>query len=193
MDEWCAMHTPTLTARSPIDITRRLNPIPHCIPGTIRLSSAQRLVNGTNAYSGRLEVLRGGAWAPVAVYDATRRASVASKACTLLGFISASSPVLESPGAFGPPSTSAGWLNMSYCSGLEPAYTECTCGYFSYYYGYDYRGSCYYYGTCGYTYYQETPCRDSAVTLQTGNETALAAKQVAVTCPAPGAQCLPDG
>jgi len=134
-------------------------------------------------------VLRGGLWAPVAAYDATRRAGIASKACALLGFTSASSPVLESPDTFGPPSTSAGWLNMSYCSGLEPAYTECTCGYIYTYYSYDYRGS----GGHYYSYYSETSCRDSQVPLQTGNATALAANQVAVTCPAPGAHVLGMG
>jgi len=134
-------------------------------------------------------VLSGGTWAPVAAFDAIQRASIASKACALMGFIGTSSPVLESPGAFGPPTSGAYWLNMSYCTGSEAAYMECLCP--ELYWEYSYYGGCYYRG-CGYPYgspnlqVRHIACREPAINLQSGNATALAANQVVVTCPIPG-------
>lgn len=146
------------------------------LTGTIFLSSAQRLVNGSNQYSGRLEVLHKGAWLPVAAYNASHRATIAAKVCQMMGFIGANSSAVESPEAFGLPTPNVGWLNMTRCIGSETVYTECLCSPDAKYDAY------------------KTTCDDRrayhSVEALASEARALAANQVAVSCPAPGKTTL---
>jgi len=155
-------------------------------PGTIYLTSAQRLVNGSNEYSGRLEVLRAGMWVPVGtpvsstsspsgwlVVDVARaRASIANLACKLLGYAANRSAVVESPEQFGIPAASAGWWSIYQCGGLEAAFAECRCVKLVH------MGQ-------GYNGWVQVPCGE--VGLDTSG--ALAQTQVTVTCPVQGEHC----
>jgi len=109
------------------------NPIPHLYldslvrAGLIRLNSTLRLVNGSTPYSGRLEMLREGVWAPVgATTTTTLRQIVAELACQQLGFVNnTGSPVVEdSTTVFGQP-VPGPWFEVTSCSGDEALLQSC--------------------------------------------------------------------
>jgi len=95
--------------------------------GAVGWNSTLRLVNayGGTPFSGRLEMLWNGVWAPVgASMDTLERHIVAFLACRQLGFVGNGTAVADYPHMYGL-SAPGPWFNIIMCSGNESVVQNC--------------------------------------------------------------------
>lgn len=100
-----------------------LAPLPTAPP---HFSGAVRLVNGSSASSGRVEMLRDGQWVPMSRNGNVRDGQAAATVCRQLGYTGDGVPVAEPSQTFGP-GRNASSLVVTYCTGDEVSLHACRC------------------------------------------------------------------